>query len=91
MTDKTPFVDGLRVYAPHERAPDFVKGAIVIEREKLAAWLATQTEDKIRIDIKESRGGNWYAAVSTYKPGAKKEPPKDKPKSDEFVDDEIPF
>lgn len=90
------FVDGLIVKAPHERAPDFVKGSISIQPEKLAAWLAQhQGEEWVNVDVKESRGGKWYASVNTYKreePRASK-PVKDCPQADQggFTDDDIPF
>lgn len=86
MTKEVEFVDGLRVYSPHEKAPDFVKGAMQIEREKLITWLQGRSEDKIRLDIKESKGGNWYAAVSNWKPKGEQQPAP----SGEFQDDDLP-
>ena len=65
------FVDGLLIKAPHEKAPDFVKAQIGIKVEALQAWLAKQKESFIYIDVKESKKGNWYAAVSTWKPKEK--------------------
>ena len=67
MSDTPEFVDGLIVKAPHERAPDFVKCSISIKRKDLGNWLRGKSDDWINIDVKESRGGKWYAAVSTYK------------------------
>ena len=69
------FVDGLLIKAPHEKAPDFVKAQIGIKVEALQAWLAKQKESFIYIDVKESKKGNWYCAVSTWKPKEKKEDP----------------
>jgi hypothetical protein len=34
----------------------------------LSAWLAGKSDEWINIDVKESKGGKWYAAVSTFKP-----------------------
>jgi hypothetical protein len=69
MEDKKPiFVDGLRFWLPREGAPDFVKGALSIDIAKLTNWLNNQTEDKIIIDLKVSRGGKSYAQLNTYKP-----------------------
>ena len=62
------FVDGLRVFPPHERAPDFVKAQLVITRKALGNWLRGEPDDEIRIDVKESRNGKWYAAVNDYRP-----------------------
>ena len=68
MSNDTQFVDGLMVKAPRDGAPDFVKAGIWIKRLELIAWLQAQTEDSINVDVKESKGGKWYAAVNTYKP-----------------------
>ena len=86
------FVDGLIVKPPHEKAPDFVKAQISIKREKLESWLRGKTEDWINIDVKQSKDGKWYCAVSTWKPKAKKEEPgcAQDPKGD-FVDSDLPF
>ena len=62
------FVNGLIIKPPHEKAPDFVKAAISIKREELLTWLRTQTDEWINIDVKESKGGKWYAAVNDWKP-----------------------
>ena len=62
------FVNGLIVKAPKDGAPDFVKMAISIRREELLTFLSTKTEDWINIDVKESKGGKWYAEVNNWKP-----------------------
>ena len=67
MSDKE-FVDGLIVKQPHEKAPDFVKCSISIKRKDLGNWLRGKSDDWINIDVKESRGGKWYAEVSNWKP-----------------------
>lgn len=95
MSDDIEFVDGLIVKKPHERAPDYVKAAISIQPAKLSEWLAQhQGEEWVNVQVKESRGGKWYAAVDTWKPQAKREAPvanADRSKPDEFIDDSIPF
>lgn len=62
------FIDGLLVKAPHEKAPEYVKAKISIQREKLISWLQAQTGDWINADIKVSQGGKWYAAIDDWKP-----------------------
>lgn len=62
------FADGLRVYSPHENAPDFVIGSISIEKGVFMAWLNSQPKEKINLDIKRSRKGVYYAQVNTYEP-----------------------
>lgn len=65
MTEKQ-FVNGLLVKPPHEKTP-FVKARISIKREELIAFLQERTEDWINIDVKESKSGNWYAEINTWK------------------------
>ncbi len=87
MEDKI-WVDGLRVYKPDERAADFVKANIVINKAEMLAWLATQSGDKIKVQMKESRAGNYYAEVNTYQ---RQEKPAEQLPVDDNFDDEIPF
>lgn len=89
------FPDGIRVYHPSDGAPDFVKGALVIDSLKFAAWLGQQPDKVVRLDIKQSRKGPLYLQLNTYqrKP---MEPVKDCPQPDQgnaadFADDDIPF
>ena len=62
------FVDGLRAQKPNDNAPDWVKCNISIKRADLAAWLSTQNEEWINVQVCESKGGKWYAEVDTWKP-----------------------
>lgn len=105
MANDTQFIDGLIFKAPNDRAPDYVKAKLSIQREKLIAWLQQQTGDWINADVKVSQGGKWYAAVDTWKPegggsgGARGgAPARERPAratdavpADEFADDSIPF
>mgnify|MGYP003333693794 CR=1 FL=1 len=94
MADKEiEFVNGLIVKAPHEKAPDFVKASISIKVADLGQWLREKYkagEEWVNIDVKESKGGKWYAAVSTYK---KEEKPKggSSKVGNGHIDDDIPF
>lgn len=91
MEDKI-WVDGLRVYKPDERAPDFVKANMVINKAEMLAWLATQPDDKIKVQMKEARSGNYYTQVDTYqrKENPAEQLPEQLPVDDNF-DDDIPF
>ena len=83
MSSDIEFVDGLIVKKPHERAPDYVKASISIKVEDLGKWLRAKYkagDEWVNIDLKESKGGKWYAAVSTYKP--KDEKPSAKTEDD---------
>lgn len=80
------FVNGLIIKAPNEKAPDFVKANISIKVEELGMWLREKHkagEEWVNIDVKESKGGKWYAAVSTFKPKTQESKPQD--------DDSVPF
>ena len=100
--EEIEFVDGLIVKAPHPNAPDYVKATISIKVEDLGKWLREKYKggnEWVNIDVKESKAGKWYAALSTFKPKAKEE---EKPatvrntmktggKFDDMDDDLIPF
>ncbi len=81
------FVEGIYFYKPSEKAPDFIKYNITFERDRMIEWLKAQDE-KVRITLKESKGGNLYAVIDDYKK-------EDKPKEDntvEATDDQgLPF
>lgn len=69
MSDKkVEFVDGLFVDKPHDKAPDFIKCSISIKRSALISWLSQKEDDRINIDVKESKAGKWYASVNDFKP-----------------------
>lgn len=87
MADDIEFVDGLIVKAPHAKAPSFVKASISIKVEDLGVWLRKKHKAGdvwVNIDVKESKNGKWYAAVSTFKP-------KGKAKDSAGDDSDIPF
>ncbi len=91
MAEEIEFVNGLIVKAPHANAPDFVKCAISIKVADLAEWLATKDEEWVNIDVKESKGGKWYAAVSHFRPKQQQEqkPGANVPAAE--YDSDIPF
>ena len=93
------FIGGLIVKPPRDNAPDFVIAGLSIKREEMIAWLQEQEGEWINGDIKESKGGKWYAAVNEWKPEQRREEPpqREAPKQaqsrndDPFPDDDIPF
>ena len=95
MADDIEFVNGLIVKAPNERAPDFVKAQISIKVEALGLWLRAKHkagEEWVNIDVNESKGGKWYAKVSTFKPKEKEEPKgRFSDMKDDDPDADIPF
>ena len=90
MADDIEFVNGLIVKPPHANAPDFVKCAISIKIDDLLEWLGNRPEDGwVNIDVKESKGGKWYSAVSNFKPKQENKPGANVPAAE--YDDGIPF
>ena len=94
MSEKE-WIDGLTVKAPHERAPDFVKMTMSFNVKKLGNWLREKSkagEEWVNIDVKEAKGGNWYAEVSQYKSKAESSPKEhNTPGDPDFDDGKIPF
>lgn len=94
--EEIEFVPGLFVKAPRENAPSFVKAAISIKVADLGVYLREKHkagEEWVNIDVNESKGGKWYAKVSTFKPKGKDEQPAQNEPAGRFddMDDDIPF
>lgn len=85
MENEPQFVDGMIVKKPRAGAPDFIKASISIKKEEFFPFLQKHEGNWLNIDIKESRGGKWYAQVNTWKPEKKEE---NHEASDDF---EVPF
>ena len=86
MSDIT-FVNGIRFYKPHEKAPDFVISNGEINKAELIEFLESQP-DKLRFNVKESKNGNFYAAIDTYKP---KDQTDGAPEEEAPKEDDLPF
>ena len=86
----TDFVDGLIAKKPSDNAPDFIKANVSIKRKELIDWLDGRSDDWVNVQIKESKGGKWYAQVDDWKPAESQRSPVSSPKTDDF-DDDIPF
>ncbi len=86
----TDFVDGLIAKKPSDNAPDFIKANVSIKRKELIDWLDGRSDDWVNVQIKESKGGKWYAQVDDWKPAESQRSPASSPKTDDF-DDDIPF
>jgi hypothetical protein len=78
------FADGLSIYAPHEKAPDFVKGDMVITNDFIKFFTNNQRQGKLRLQLKVSKLGKLYAEVNTYEP--KKEVEEVKKEIDEIFE-----
>lgn len=81
MDNKVIFIDGVNVFAPNEKAPDFVKASMVINPTKLVKWVQDNDEHlkegeyglELRAQIKESKQKKLYVSVDTFKPKPKAE------------------
>lgn len=68
------YPEGIRVFPKREKAPDFVKGSILITPNKLITWLKANEnyldeykgEKQLRLDLLENEKG-LYLTVNTYK------------------------
>lgn len=75
MAQDKIYPEGVRVFEPHQSAPDFVIGSIVIAPNELFAWLKKNenllTEYKgtkqIKLDLLKGNKG-LYCTVNTFKP-----------------------
>ena len=89
------FIKGLNFKAPRANAPSFVKVTGSIKRADLIATLTARDDEWINFDVKESKGGKWYAAINGWKPeGGKPAPQRQvRPQHQDGaqLDDDIPF
>lgn len=70
------FPEGIRIDKPKEGSPDFVRGRIGIEVEKLIPFLEKHKNDKgwVNLDILTSREkGTLYLQLNNWKPAEKAE------------------
>lgn len=76
MADKKAiYPEGCRAFSPREKSPEWVKGTIVIEPNKLIAWLKENKsllkdykgEPQLRLNLKAGTKG-LYLEVDTYEP-----------------------
>jgi len=85
MTTEKKFIDGMRYSAPSEKAPAWVKGHISVQVDPFIRFATGNCDERgwLNIDVKESKAGNLYLELSTYRPGSAK--PKSTPE-DEAVE-----
>ena len=89
MSD-TIIVKGLKTFKPHEKAPDFVKGTLMITPNQLVQFIKENEqylteykgEKQLKCQILEGDYG-LYFTVDTYKP-------ESKPKEDFEIPDKSP-
>lgn len=77
------FIDGVKAFKPKA---DFIKAELVISLNQFVKFCKENTnflteyngEKQLKIHIKESSKGIWYAALNDYKPKAYDKLPADK-------------
>lgn len=86
----TILVDGLFFDKPSENAPDFVKGKISIQADKLIPFLEQHKNEKgyVNIDLLKSKAGKLYCKLNTFVPQKQEKP--EYPQED-INPDNIPF
>lgn len=82
------FPEGIFFKLPNQNAPEFVKGKISINREKLISYLESMSDDWLNYDVKVSREGKPYLALDTWKPDKSKSNQKDDSSNEK---DDFPF
>lgn len=89
------FVNGMAFRKPSEKAPDFIKGKLSIKVEDFKRFLDENQKDGwVNIDLKESKQGNYYAAVDDWVPTQEANPEQDSVSQDNdetSADQNIPF
>ncbi len=93
MPEEVKFADGLMFKKPSEKAPKWVIGNISIKVEEFMKFLQeNKTESEwINIDVKESKGGKVYCALSTWKADKSKKKAEETGPEIEAEDDGIEF
>jgi hypothetical protein len=60
---------GLRVFQPHEKAPDFVKAEIVINCQEFEQFMkARHVMGTLKLTMKQGRSGALYCQLNTFVP-----------------------
>jgi hypothetical protein len=75
MAQEKVFPKGIMVKNPSDKAPEWVKGSISINKVELIPWLNSQPDQWINLKINvSSKDGKMYLEVDTWKPTPKNEP-----------------
>ena len=92
MENETKFVNGLRVFKPHEKAPDFVKLNFLADAQELADWLLANKDEegKVRFDLLKSQKENLYLKLNDYKKPTTSNNDYPRDKNDEIDPDQDP-
>jgi hypothetical protein len=59
------FPQGMKAYKPNEGAPTWCKANLEVNRDEFITWLNSQPNNKIKLEIKESKKETLYVDVYT--------------------------
>ena len=90
MSNQKVFAKGIYVKAPKENSPDFVKFSMSIKRNEAMGWLQSQSDEWVKLQVKEAKSGKWYCEVDTWKPNPNRVKSA-QPDSFSDLDEDIPF
>ena len=66
MAEEKNFADGF-VFKRNENAPEFVVGKLSVKVDEAIAWLKNNTKNGwVNVDVKKSKGGNYYMELDTW-------------------------
>lgn len=73
------FADGLLWQDPHEKAPEFIKGSLVVNMAIFDQFMKANLQHAsakgwLKIIMKESKTGSIYFELDTWKPTQKQQP-----------------
>jgi hypothetical protein len=73
MSEEKQFADGLIAKHPGDNAPDFVKAKLSFKLDEFKQWVGNiekseQGIEWLNVEVKESKGGKWYAERVIWKP-----------------------
>tara|TARA_R110000824_G_scaffold157037_4_gene330457 strand:- start:2539 stop:2817 length:279 start_codon:yes stop_codon:yes gene_type:complete len=92
MADEKIFADGFS-FKRSDNAPEFVVGKQSIKVDEAIAFLKANAKNGwVNLDIKRSKGGNFYCELDTWVAKPKTEDaPKTAPKVEAHSDVDLPF
>jgi len=72
------FAEGISIYEPHQNAPDFIKGDVVITEEflntfKKNCFKNTKGVNQMRMNLNLSKKGTLYLSINDYRPQPKEQ------------------
>lgn len=94
----TIYAEGIRVFAPREGAPDFVKGQMIIGLNELIEFCKKNPDylseyngkKQLKLNLLEGNKG-LYTTVDTFKPTTREQQPAQSFTNNDVKNDDFPF